>query len=63
MLFTLNPSKIKLSSNEALFIQEKKETWPIAGTYHGGVEVNDPDALPDVYLHDPKYFVFSTNPK
>ena len=63
MLFTLNPSKIKLSSKDALFIQEKKEPWPILTTFYDGLEVNDPDALPNVYLHDPKYFVFSTNPR
>ena len=64
MLFTLNPSKIKLSSKEALFIQQKKEPWPIFATYQpGDVKVNDPDFLPNVYLHDPKYFVFSTNPR
>ena len=61
MLFTLQPSKIKLSSKEALFIEEKKEPWPILN--NSGFVINDPHMLPSLYLHDPNYFVFSTNPK
>ena len=61
MLFTLNPSDIKLSSKEALFIEECEESFPKLPA--GDLFIPDPQYLPRLYLHDPKYFVFSTNPK
>ena len=61
MIFTLNSSDIKLSSKQALFIEENKE--PFSKIPAGDFVVPDPQYLPRLYLHDPKYFAFSTNPK
>ena len=60
LLFTLDPSSLKLSTNvsEAIFIEIKNDTWPLIpfGDMMGST-------IPWIKLHDPKYFTYTTNPR
>ena len=61
LLFTLNTASQTLSTStkvsEALLVLVKEETFPTM------YEFPDPDNLPSFYLHDPRYFTYSTNPR
>ena len=63
LLFTLIPASQKLSTDvdEALMVLVKAETFP--AYYSDGYVYPDPEYLPSFYLHDSKYFTFSTNPR
>ena len=63
VLFTLSSASRKLSSkvSDALMVLVKQETFPTISS--DGYEFPDPDYLPSFYLHDPRYFTYSANPR
>ena len=63
LLFTLNPGSRQLSSKvlESLLVLVKWDTWRSVSI--GGITMPDPDVLPSFYLHDPRYFTYTTNPR
>ena len=63
LLFTLTSGSPHLSSKviEALLVLVKLDTWRTVS--YGGMEWPDSDVLPSFYLHDPRYFAFTTNPR
>ena len=64
VLFTLSSATRKLSTkvSEDLLVLVKPETFP--PLFPGDDDVTPhPDFLPSFYLHDPRYFAFSANPR
>ena len=63
LLFTLNPGSRLLTSKvlESLLVLVKWDTWRSVSI--GGITMPDPDVLPSFYLHDPRYFTYTTNPR
>ena len=63
LLFTLTSGSPHLSSKviEALMVLVKLDTWRTISL--GGIDMPDPEALPSFYLHDRRYFTYTTNPR
>ena len=63
VLFTLNSASRTLSTkvSEALSVEVVYETWP--KIIFNDQEYPDSDYFPKFYLHDERYFAYTTNPR